>query len=99
MAYCLVGKDPSDLPATSAALPTWPTLPEMVAVFLRGPQLEDPPPAHPHHYLHSLPSGIKQQPISIYGGLFKVAHSSCCSHQELFPHFGDCFCSKNGGEM
>ena len=92
LASCLMGEDPHDLPVISnpsAASLTWPTLLGMVAIFL-GESLTGWSSSGPPSVLLSfLPSGIKQWPISIHGGVFKFAHSSCLFCQWLFPCFGD----------
>ena len=74
-------------PAPSTALPTWPTLPGMVVVFLRGSLSGWPSSSLPSALLLFVSSGIKQQPITICGWLFEVVWSSCFSCQWLFPCF------------
>ena len=73
LANCLVGKDPSDIPSVSmpsAASPIWLTLLGMVGFFLRGSS------DLPSVSLSALPSGMKQQAVSIQWQAFQ----SC-------PHF------------
>ena len=99
----LVGEDPSDLLAISSPLNCSAHLANSSwngGCLFKGFPNWVPSSNWPLALLSFLPSGVKQEPISIHGRLFKITHGYCFSCSMAVSLFwGLFFFSKNGREV